>query len=216
MSKRNKGRKQPPFVALYRHTMKSAAWQAMSVGGRATFVELATNYNTNMQNAVYLSARSGAGKLGSSRNSVTRWLRENEHYGFIVLVQRGTIGVYGYGKATQYRLTDRPYAGSPATYDFQNWTGEIFNPDPNGGRNWQTKKAAEKHFPVPREEPPRPTGRDIEKSGRQSSLCPTGRDIETATDRPTGRDITSLASYRDFRERTLWQLLAEEMKRAGT
>jgi hypothetical protein len=180
MIKKNKN-KQPAAVWLYRHTMKSDAWQALSVGARSTYVELAANYNTNMQNAVYLSIRTGAKKLNVDKKTVIRWLHELEHYGFIVMVQRGTIGVYGYGRATQYRLTDRPYAGSPPTFDFKNWTGEIFDP--------------KKQNPGPLEGPHRSTGRTITKSVPANSLWSGGRTIRTAPDRSTGRTITSVASY---------------------
>jgi hypothetical protein len=170
--------------------MKSAAWQALSVGARATYIELCANYNTNMQNAVYLSIRTGAEKLGADKKTVIRWLHELLHYGFIVMVERGTIGVYGYGRATQYRLTDRAYAGSAATYAFENWTGQLFNPEPDGGRNWRPKKQK----PGALEGPPRSTGRTIRKSGQPKSLWSTGRTIRTALDRSTGRTITSVAS----------------------
>ena len=180
MSRKSKSRKRPPYVALYRRTVKSAAWKALTVGARATFFALASNYNTNMQNAVYLSARTGAKELGVNKDTVTKWLRELDFYGFIALVQRGTIGVYGYGRATQYRLTDRPYAGSAPTYDFQNWTGEIFD--------------YQKQNPVLMARTPRPKKTDIAKSGQPSSLCPKKPDIRTTGDRPKEPDITSLAS----------------------
>jgi hypothetical protein len=189
VSRRNKN-KQPPAVWLYRHTMKSDAWQALSVGARATYIELCANYNTNMQNAVYLSIRTGAEKLGADKKTVIRWLHELLHYGFIVMVERGTIGVYGYGRATQYRLTDRPYAGSAATYAFKNWTGELFNPEPDGGRKWRPKKQK----PGPLEGPPRSTGRTIRKPGQPKSLWSTGRTIRKAPDRSAGRTITSVAN----------------------
>jgi hypothetical protein len=107
MSNRRKIRKQPPAVWLYRHTIKSAAWKASSVGARATYFVLASNYNTNMQNAVYLSARTGSKELGANKDTVTKWLRELEFYGFIALVQRGTIGVASYRvlKANAARLS---------------------------------------------------------------------------------------------------------------
>jgi hypothetical protein len=152
MSNRRKIHKQPAAVWLYRHTIKSAAWQALSVGARATYIELAANYNTKMQNAVYLSARTGAGKLGVNKKMIVKWLRELQHYGFIALVERGTIGVNGYGKATQFRLTDRPHAGKSPSHDFQNWTGEVFEPKPDGGRNWRPKN----FFPYPRKGHPVP------------------------------------------------------------
>ena len=60
---RNKGRL-PPFVPIFRHTIKTSAWRALSVGARATFLVLKANYNSNAQNAVFLSARDGARELG--------------------------------------------------------------------------------------------------------------------------------------------------------
>ena len=55
-------------------------------------------------------------------------MRELEHYGFIVAMQRARLGFDGAGKATLDRLTDRPYASESPTYDFQKWTGELFEP----------------------------------------------------------------------------------------
>ena len=85
---KRKGEKLPPFTALFRHTTKSAAWTAMSVGARAAFFEMQSNYNTKAQNAVFLSARDGARKLGGVRkDTVMKWQRELEYYGFIVKEQ---------------------------------------------------------------------------------------------------------------------------------
>jgi hypothetical protein len=192
MSKRYK-KKLAPFVALFRHTVKSAAWRELSVGARATFLALKTNYNTNAQNAVFLSARDGARELGVHKNTVCKWHRELEHYGFIVPVQRAHLGVEGEGKATLYRLTDCPFAGKLPTYDFEKWDGELFNPKRTGGRNWRPRK----QNPVRREGTPRPAGRDIRTGAEMSqngNKRPTGRDIRNDAGRPAGRDITSLTS----------------------
>jgi hypothetical protein len=107
--------KQPPFVAVYRLTMKSDAWRALSVGAKATFLELRKNYNTKAQNAVFLSARDGARELGVHRDTVCKWMHELEHYGFIVEVRGAHLGVTGTGKAAHYRLTDSPHAGTRPT-----------------------------------------------------------------------------------------------------
>jgi hypothetical protein len=123
-----KKRKQPPFVALYRNTMKSRAYKELSVGARAVLDQLTFNYNTNMQNSVYLSARRGAEELNCKPHSVLKWIQELQHYGFIVMTRGASLGPHGSGNAPHYRLTDRPYAGDPATNDFQNWDGEIFDP----------------------------------------------------------------------------------------
>jgi transposase-like protein len=74
-------KKLAPFVAIFRHTIKTPAWRALSVGARATFFALKTNYNTNAQNAVFLSARDGARELGVHKDTARKWLRELEHYG---------------------------------------------------------------------------------------------------------------------------------------
>jgi hypothetical protein len=195
MSRRGKIYRHPDnYIAIYRHTFKTLAWQALSVGARAVYLELAANYNTKRMNAVYLAARTGAKRLGVDKKSVIKWLRELQHYGFIALVQGGSLGVDGFGLAQTFRLTDRPYANSPATYDFQNWSGELFKPEPTGGRNWQPKKSGKKNYPVPREGTPRTTGRDIVNSVPLVPLCTTGRDIGLPPDRTTGRDIASLTS----------------------
>src|SRR5262249_16264174 len=129
MSRKNKkGYKHPDYIAIYRHTFKSPAWQALSVGARATYLDLASNYNTKRMNAVYLSVRTGHDRLGASKNTVAKWLHELQHYGFIVLVSGGSLGVEGYGLAQTFRLTDRPYGNTRATYDFQNWDGVLFKP----------------------------------------------------------------------------------------
>jgi hypothetical protein len=203
MSRKNKkSYKHPDYIAIYRHTFKSAAWQALSVGARATYLELTSNYNTKRMNAVYLAARTGAKRLGAGKNTITKWLRELQHYGLIVLVQGGSLGVRGYALAQKFRLTDRPYGDTRATYDFQNWTGELFDPAKHmmsEADKERRKRERPKQNPVPTAGTPRPYGRDIEKTGTLSSLCPYGRDIETAPDRPYGGDITSLTSCRGKR-----------------
>jgi hypothetical protein len=188
MSQRYK-KKLAPFVAIFRHTIKTKAWLALSVGARATFLALKTNYNTNAQNSVFLSSRDGAKELGVDKKTVCKWLHELEHYGFIVAVRRAHLGVEGEGKATLYRLTDCPFAGIAPTYDFQNWDGELFSP----------KLRRKKQNPVPLEGTPRTTGRDIRSEAEMTqngNNRTTGRDIRNDPGCTTGRDITSLTSSR--------------------
>ena len=169
MSRRSKG-KLAPFVALFRHTIKSGAWKAASVGARATFVALKTNYNSNAQNAVFLSARDGAKEFGVDKKTVCKWLHELEHYGFIVKVQSAHLGTTGTGEATIYRLTDCGYAGKPPTYDFQNWTGEIFKPAEKrtmtAADKERLKRSRQKQNPVPTAGTPRTNGRYIRGESR--------------------------------------------------
>ena len=181
MGNRHKDKgKLPPFVPLFRHTIKSPAWKVTSVGARATFFELKTNYNTKAQNAVYLASRTGGKQLNASKNSITKWLRELEFYGFIVKVRGAHLGLEGVGKAALYRLTDCHYAGQAPTYDFQNWTGELFKPAKHmmsEADKERLKRSRPKQNPVPTVGTPRPNGRD---KGNDLQ-CPNGRDITSFT-----------------------------------
>ena len=105
------------------------------------------------ERCVHSSARTGAKELGASKNTVGKWLRELEHYGFVVKVRGAHLGSEGYGKAALYRLTDRWYAGQAPTYDCQNWSGELFEP--------------KKQNPVPARGTPRPSQGDIRQSAKE-------------------------------------------------
>jgi hypothetical protein len=100
------------------------------VGAKATFAALQSLHNDRAQNAVWISARGGVEifGLGQDKNAIGIWLKELEHYGFIVMVQGAHLGLSGKGKSAHYRLTDRYHAGKPPTYDFQNWDGVLFEP----------------------------------------------------------------------------------------
>ena len=163
--KRDKG-KFPPFIAVLRYTFKSPAWKATSVGARAMFVTLKSNYNSNAQNAVFLSARAAAKEFGVHKDTASKWLHELEHYGFIVEVQGAHLGVSGVGKAARYRLTDCGYAGQPPTYDFEKWDGVLFSP--------------KKQNPVLKIRTPRPKNADIRA---ETEVAPNGNN------RPKNPDI---------------------------
>jgi hypothetical protein len=177
--KEDKGR-QPPWISVYRHTWKSAAWKILSVGAKALYVELAANYNIKSQNSVFMSARTGAKQLNADKDCITKWLRELEHYGFIVKVSGPFLGLDGEGKAAHYRLTDRWYAGKEPTYNFQYWTGEIFEP--------------KKHNPVRKNRTPRPEKPDIGiavKKARNGNKRPEKPDIGVTAECPEKPDVTS-------------------------
>lgn len=169
-------------MALYRLTIKTRAWRALSAGARATFFVLAANHNTNSQNAVFLSARAGSKELGVCKDTVCKWLHELEHYGFIVEVVGAHLGVTGTGKAARYRLTDRRYAGQPPTYDFQSWDGTLYDPT--------------KQNPVRKSRTPCPKKLDTSEAATTPNMeqCPILSDIRTAPECPKDSDITSLTT----------------------
>jgi hypothetical protein len=189
VSKRSKGKgKLPPFVAVFRHTTKTAAWKALSVGAKATFVALQSLHNDKAQNAVWISARDGVEKfgLGPNKNRVGIWLKELEHYGFVAMVQGAHLGLSGKGKSAHYRLTDRYHAAKPPTYDFQMWDGELFEPK---------KRKAGAANPVQHVWTVCPTPMDIRGPAEiveNGNKCPTPMDIRNGSECPTPMDIASL------------------------
>jgi hypothetical protein len=180
MSRKNqdKGRL-PQFIPMFKHTINSKAYITLSTGARCALFELTSMYSTNSQNAVFLSARDGAKRLGACKDTVCKWLRELEHYGFIAMVRGAHLGVEGLGKATLYRLTDRAFAGKPATREFDAWDGVLFDP--------------EKQNPVRKTRTPRQKSSDIRNGARMSqkrNKRPNPSDIRAHIGCPTSSDIS--------------------------
>jgi hypothetical protein len=202
--KQKGGGRLPDFVPLIKSTMKTAAWRAMSHGAKSLYVALKWRYNTNLQNAVYLSARFAGKELGSHKDYITRWHRELQHYGFTVMVTPGHLGVEGAGKAAHLRLTECWYKGQPPTRDFDRWDGTKFryqkkqNPPPSVKLRVSHKQGAPKteSRPTNRGHPVPQTGDSrVPQTGDTSHpSVPQTRDIGTESTVPQTGDITSLTT----------------------
>lgn len=148
MSRKNKhGDRLPPFVPLFRETLKSPAYRAASFGARALFTALRGRHGNN-NGHVYLSQRDAEEELGhKNRNDIANWYRELEHYGFLVKTVAASLGVDGKGKATHWRITDMPTRNGRgelelATKDFLRWDGVLFEPHVAPSRRWNARKQA--------------------------------------------------------------------------
>jgi len=201
MSKRSNKGKLPPFTALFRHTTKTEAWKALSVGAKATYLALQSLHNDKAQNAVFISARDGVEKygLGHDRNAIGRWFDELEHYGFIVLVQGAHLGASGKGKSATYRLTDRYHAGKPPTYDFQNWDGVPFEPPKRIDKRGISRlhQHREKQNPVRTPQTVYPYTTDIRPDAEvveNGNKCPHTTDITNESECPYTTDISNSPS----------------------
>jgi hypothetical protein len=127
MSKKRKAGHLPPFIPLFKDTVKTDAWKALSHGARSLYAVLKSRYNNKLQNSVFVSTRVAKEELGrGSRNNVLIWFRELEHYGFIVETSPAHHGVNGQGKAPHYRLTEEGHNGKEPTRDFMRWDGSPF------------------------------------------------------------------------------------------
>jgi hypothetical protein len=97
----------------------------MSHGARSLYTAIKRRYNANNHNngRLWLSTRDAAKEIGSSSEEIVNWFRELQHYGFIVMMQPGRLGVEGKGKAPHWRLTELGYMHDAPTRDFMRWDG---------------------------------------------------------------------------------------------
>ena len=102
--------KLPPFIPLHKETLRTPAWKALTMGARMLYVHLRGRHFTGFNNnngRIFLSERDALEELGATnRESIRRWFRELEHFGFIVKTAEHHLGVEGKGKAAQWRLTE--------------------------------------------------------------------------------------------------------------
>src|SRR5215813_12174368 len=130
-----------PFTPLYTDAAKKCpSWYAMDPRARALNVEMKLLYNRETEGPVGMSARQAARLLNVSNDFAVKMLRQLQHYGFIVKTANGYLGVNGKGIDTQWRLTDEPYQGQPATLDFKRWDGTLFEEKP-GSKKTESRTA---------------------------------------------------------------------------
>jgi hypothetical protein len=128
MSKRTSYQIDGPFVPLLIETIDSPAWRAMSHGAQMLYIALKRRHNSTFNNngKIFLPQRQAATELRSHADYVTRWFRELQHYGFIVMTAYGCLGVDGKGKAPHWRLTELNHNGEPPSREFALWNGVPF------------------------------------------------------------------------------------------
>jgi hypothetical protein len=142
---RDAGDRLPPFVPLFRETLKSPAYRQLSFAARALFTALRMHCVKN-NGHVYLSQREAGEELGHKRrNDIANWFRELAHFGFIVQTEGASLGVDGQGKAPHWRITDLPTRNGSgqldaATSDFLHWGGVLFDPHVRPSKRWSDRK----------------------------------------------------------------------------
>jgi hypothetical protein len=149
---KDKGRL-PPFVPVDIEVMNSPAWRATSMGARWLYMHLKRRWSFKQRNngRIFLSQRNAQEEMGvSNRDSISRWFRELQHYGFIVMTNAGGLGVDGKGKAPHWRLTEAEWPGGRngntwmlPTKDYLKWDGTKFRDDQGAGeriRQWRAER----------------------------------------------------------------------------
>jgi hypothetical protein len=138
MSK-SKGRL-PPFVPLDQEMIRSPAWRSMSMGARVLYIHLKHRWSFKQRNngRIFMSQRDAQEEMGghAHRDSISRWFRELQHYGLIVMTNAGGLGVDGKGKAPHWRLTEAEAFGGRngdtwmlPTKEYLKWNGTKFQDD---------------------------------------------------------------------------------------
>jgi hypothetical protein len=150
MSRRDDKGRLPPFVPLDKEMMRSPAWRAMSYGARLLYVHLKWRWRSQSKNngRLFISHRQAQEELGgANRDSISRWFRELQHYGFIVMTDAGGLGVDGKGRAPHFRLTEAAAPGGRngdtwmlPTKDYLKWAGTMFQDDRGAAKRARKRK----------------------------------------------------------------------------
>src|SRR5262245_650095 len=150
MSKREKDKgRLPPFVAVDQEMMRSPAWRAASCGARMLYIHLKWRWRSQSKNngRLYISHRDAIEEMGACRDSISRWFRELQHYGFIAMTAEGCLGVDGMGKAPHWRITEAHGPGGRngdtwmlPTKDYLKWDGTKFKDDRGAVRREGNRK----------------------------------------------------------------------------
>ena len=134
---RKKKNSYPPFVMVTNQMLDAPAWRAMSHGARSLYIALKRRYSSNRKNngRIYLSHRQARKEIRAGASQIVRWFGELQHYGFIVMIEPGCLGLDGKGKAPHWRLTEVAYMRGTSskgmedmpTMDFLKWNGVRFS-----------------------------------------------------------------------------------------
>ena len=111
------------FVQLPEWLLATEAWQSLSVGARALYVELKRRYKGSNNGDLRLSHREAAALLRLHRNTVGRLFRELEERGFIRMMQSHYLGPSGIGQTACWALDeyDTDTDNRPALKRFAHW-----------------------------------------------------------------------------------------------
>jgi hypothetical protein len=123
------------FTPILHETMDCPAWKQLSHAAKWLYVLLKRRH-MNGRNTAFVSFRDASKELRCSHRKIATLFAEMEHYGFIVKVRHGTLGVEGKGRATVWRLTElgttRKHSNNdlfePPTKEYLKWDGVLYEP----------------------------------------------------------------------------------------
>src|SRR6516165_10041504 len=205
-ARKDKGRL-PPFVPVDLEMMNSPAWRATSFGARWLYMHLKRRWSFKQKNngRIFLSHLDAVKEMGGTPDSISRWFRELQHYGFIVMTEPGCLGVDGKGKAPHWRLTEAEWSGGRngntwmlPTKNYLKWDGTKFRDDRGDVLRQRERREREKG-----EKKQNPTPEIQGRAPRKSRVGPprksrvdrsaTTHDIQGISETPPTHDIQGIS-----------------------
>ena len=117
--KKGRSKSKEQYIGLPHNMVQAPAFRALGGAALKVYIELHSRFWGGNNGKLSLSLEDGSKLLGLGENTIRRALAELEEKGFIVLTRRGQfVG----RRASEYRLTAKPYDGHLATRDWQRWS----------------------------------------------------------------------------------------------
>ncbi len=118
-TKPKRGKPHESFVKIDRWMMDTFAWSRLTPNDRAVFEEALYIYNGANNGYLALPCRALAGRIGISKDSVSRSIQNLMTYGFLRLMQAGSFTLKS-RRAAEYCLTHLPCnrTTQPASKEF--------------------------------------------------------------------------------------------------
>jgi hypothetical protein len=112
--------KKDRYVALPHYIMNTFAWQRLPVTARAAWLEFVRVHNSFNNGKIAMSSRTLGERLGVSKTTAERAIKELLTFGFIEIAKSSTFTIKR--RAAEYRLTHikDDITGEPPSRAFQN------------------------------------------------------------------------------------------------
>ena len=97
------------YTVVKRKLLSTPAWQSLSTKAQMLYIWLRFEWKglkANNNGKISLSYRQAAKKLGICVNSAMRAFHELQAKGFIVVTEKGSLGVAGSARSPRYELTE--------------------------------------------------------------------------------------------------------------
>ncbi len=171
--KRNEQRTEH-WTKLVRNMMETPAWQALSPIAQALYPWLRLEWRgpqNNNNGKISLSVRQAANRMGCSADAAARAFHDLQAKGFICVTKSGVLGFEGYGKSTEYELTEL----------------ELPHDAKRGGRRLYKEWTKDREFPIHKSRRNNPSGANGKQKTHHQNDDSTVIEMWTAQSKPSSK-----------------------------